>query len=275
MPHFHIQITTTLRLLHPICPPSSSSSPHHHPLNIILILLLLPPSLHFLQVPTDATDATDSTDPTVLTIPTHVLPSSSSSQILIGLDIEVGAAILRAHNRQYNSVQVHTAHEDGNNKPIVVPRLVPVRWQRESLTQRRLDGRTSRRCQIAQLITGAHHKRPEAAGAKFHQVNGNHAPRTLDAELLEKRSGNDALVGHKGVGVQDGASEHAHDDDAEPTADDGGCVAHDGAAGHGAEVGDDLGDGDGVGGEVVLAGEHGGVEILGAVGHEVEACHMH
>lgn len=102
-------------------------------------------------------------------------------------------------------------------------------------------------------------------------MDGDNAPGALHAELLEEGGGDDAFVGHEGVRVEQRAAENAHADDAEAPAEDGGAIADDGAAGHGAEVGDDLGDGDGIGGEVVLVGEHGGVEVLRAVGHEVEA----
>jgi len=78
------------------------------------------------------------------------------------------------------------------------------------------------------------------------------SPCALDAELLEERSGNYALVADKGVWVQQCAAEDAHRDDAEATPKDGGAVTNDRAAGHGAEVCDDLGYGDGVWAEIVL-----------------------
>ena len=104
-------------------------------------------------------------------------------------------------------------------------------------------------------------------------MDGDDAPRALDAKLLEESSGHDALVGHERVRVQQSTADDADEDDAEATAEDGGAVPNHCSAADGPEVGHDLRDGDGVGREVVLVGDHGGVEVLRAVRHEVEAGH--
>lgn len=93
-------------------------------------------------------------------------------------------------------------------------------------------------------------------------MDGDNTPGALHAELLEEGGGDDAFVGDESVGVEQRATEDAHADDAEAPAENGGAVADHGAAGHGTKVGDDLGDGDGVGGEVVLRGEHGRIQVL-------------
>ena len=105
-------------------------------------------------------------------------------------------------------------------------------------------------------------------------MDGNHAPRTLHAELFEESGSDDSLAANEAVRVQKRAAEDRDDDNAEATTEHLRQVAHGGSTGHSAEIGDDLGDGDGVGGELVLVLQHGRVEILGAVGHEVEPGHQ-
>ena len=97
-------------------------------------------------------------------------------------------------------------------------------------------------------------------------MDGNHAPGALDAELFEEGGGGDRVAAGEGVGVEEAAADDADEDDAEASSEDLGAVPDYGAAGHGAEVGDHLRDGHGVGAEFVLVLEHGGVEVLGAVG---------
>ena len=97
-------------------------------------------------------------------------------------------------------------------------------------------------------------------------MNGDDTPRALDAELLEEGGRGDLLGAREGVGVQQGAADDGDDDDTKAAAEDLAAVADQSAAGEGAEVGDDLSDGDSVGVEVVLVFEHGRVEVLGAVG---------
>ena len=82
------------------------------------------------------------------------------------------------------------------------------------------------------------------------------------------------MGGDEGVRVEEGTADNAHDDNAEAAAEDLTAVADYSAASHGAEIGDDLSDGDGIGAELELVGEQGWVEILRAVRHEVKACHQ-
>lgn len=86
------------------------------------------------------------------------------------------------------------------------------------------------------------------------------APRTLDAELLEKGRGNDTLVADKGVWIEERATYDANDDDAEPPAERLREEAYHGAASHGAKVGHNLGYSNGVGAEFELILQHGRVE---------------
>lgn len=75
------------------------------------------------------------------------------------------------------------------------------------------------------------------------------------------------------VWVQQCAAGDAHGDDAEAAPDHLTGEVDDRAAEHGAEVGHDLGDGDGIGGKAELVLQHGGVQVLRAVRHEVEPGH--
>jgi hypothetical protein len=209
----------------------------------------------------------------ILTIPALQFPVSArnSHHILIGRDVEIPASVLRPNKCEQDDICVHTAHENANHETVLVPLRLSLGRQRELLANRRFNGGTRTAHKITELVTRADNKRPETTRGEFHEVNGNNAPRALDAELLEECGGNDAFVGDECVWVEQCAAEDAHADYGDAATEDGGRVADDGAAGHGAEVGDDLGDGDGVGGEAVLICEHRGVQVLGTVGHEVEA----
>ena len=117
------------------------------------------------------------------------------------------------------------------------------------------------------------YKRAEGAWGKFHKVDGDDAPCALDTELFEEGSGHDFLAANKGVWVEQGTADDGHENDAEASAEYLGGVADYSAAGHGAKIGDYLSYSDGIGREIVLVLDHEGVEVLGAVGHEIEACH--
>jgi hypothetical protein len=109
--------------------------------------------------------------------------------------------------------------------------------------------------------------------ARTKQGEDKHIPSALHAKLLKISRRDDPSAIDKGVRVQQRATNYGDENDGEAAAEDLRGIADDGAAGHGAEVGDDLGDGDVVGGEAELVLQHGGIEVLGAVGHEVEAGH--
>ena len=104
-------------------------------------------------------------------------------------------------------------------------------------------------------------------------MDRNDAPCPLHAELFEERGCHDLVCADESVRVEQRAANDGDEDDAEPAAKDLRAIPHNGPAGHGPEISDDLGDGDGVGGEVVLVLDHERVEVLRAVGHEVEAGH--
>lgn len=188
--------------------------------------------------------------------------------------VKVAAQVLGSDKGEDNDVDVDAGHEDGNDLAVVVALLhLERRGQGEALADAGLDGGRGRGDEVAELVRGADDKGAERTGRQLHEVDGDDAPGALDAELLEKGGGHDGVGADKGVRVEEGATDDAAADDAEAAADGLGEEADDGAAGHGAEVGDDLGNGDLVGREVELVLQHGRVEILAAVAHEVEAGH--
>src|SRR4051812_9788208 len=97
-------------------------------------------------------------------------------------------------------------------------------------------------------------------------MNWDDPPSTLDAELLKVGWSYDAVAGGEGVGVQQGASNNGNDDDGETTTENGGAIANNSTASDGAQIGNDLGNGDSIGAEVVLVAQHGRIKILRAVG---------
>ena len=97
-------------------------------------------------------------------------------------------------------------------------------------------------------------------------MDWNDTPGSLDTKLLEKGGGDDGAAGGEGVGIKESTSDYTDKDDAEATAEDLTTVSNDGTTGHGTQVCDDLGDGDLIGGEVVLVGKHCRVKILRTMG---------
>ena len=206
-------------------------------------------------------------------VPDLLVHARHSSHVLISSDVKVPAAVLRAHEREQDYIGIHAAHEDADDQAVLVPRDLALRRERELLADGGLNGRAGGRHEVAELVAGADDEGAEAAGGQLHEVDGYDAPGALDAELLEEGCGDDGVAAGEGVGVEQRAAEDAHDNDAQPATEDGGTVADECAACHSAEVGNDLSDGDTVGTEVVLVAQHRRVQILAAVGHEVEAGH--
>lgn len=203
-----------------------------------------------------------------------VIPASNSSRVVIVSDVEALAKLFGAQEGQDNDVGVDAAHEDADDLAVVVTNnaLCSGR-QGEALANAGLDGGRCRRGEVTQLVGGTDDKGSEGTGGQLHQVDGDDTPGALDAELLEKGGSHDGGVVHKGVWVEQGAANNAAADDAESTADGLAQEADKGSASHGAQVGNNLRNGDLVGAEGELVGQHGRVEILAAVAHEVEAGH--
>lgn len=203
-----------------------------------------------------------------------VVPASHLGGVLVVGHIEALAKLLGTQEGQDEDVGVDAAHEDANDLAVVV--ALGARgggWQGEALANGCLDGGRGRRHQVTELVSGTDDEGSESTGRQLHQVNGNDSPSALHAELLEESSGHDGRVVHKGVGVEQSTADNAADDDAEATADRLAHETNNGTASHGAQVSNDLGHGDLVGTESQLVRQHGRVQILAAVAHEVEAGH--
>lgn len=193
--------------------------------------------------------------------------SSHNLHIAVMRDIKLTAQLLWPKEGNNNDIGVDASHKDANDLAIVVAMLDLLRrWQGEPLPDRRLDGRAGRRNKVTQLVRSTDSKGTDRTRRKLHQMDGDDAPCALHAELLEEGSRHDGFVVHEGIGVQQGTTDDGDDDDGEAAAKDLTRPAAEGTAGQGTEVGDDLGDGDGVGGEAELVRQHGGIEVLRAVG---------
>lgn len=105
-------------------------------------------------------------------------------------------------------------------------------------------------------------------------MDGDDAPGALDTELLEEGYCCDLFGTDECVGVEEAAADDANEDYGEAAPEDLGAVPYGRAACHSPKISNNLSDCDGVWGEAVLILEHGGVEILRAMGHEIEAGHQ-
>lgn len=206
----------------------------------------------------------------------HLINQISTSSLLhvrVVHNTHIATQELRAKESEKDNVCVHSTEEDANDLSVLVAVNLALGREGELLSNGGLDSRTGARGQVTELVRGTDDESSERAGRQLHQVDGDDSPCALDTELFEEGGGDDGGGAGIGVWVEKSTADDTDEDDAETTAEDGTAVSDGGASGHGAQVGDDLGNGDLVGGEVVLVAQHGGVEILGAVRHEVEAGH--
>lgn len=203
-----------------------------------------------------------------------VVPAGHNSSVVVVSDVKALAQLLGAKDGQDNDVGVDAAHEDADDLAVVVAgNALCGGRQGEALANAGLDGGRRRGDEVAQLVGGADDKGPKGTGRQLHQVDGDDAPGALDAELLEKGGGHDGRVVHKSVWVEQSAADNAAADDAESTADGLAQETNERSSSHGTQVGHNLRNGDLVGAEGELVGQHGRVQILAAVAHEVEAGH--
>lgn len=133
--------------------------------------------------------------------PQLAIRPGNRGQILISSNIEIAPAILGPDKRQQDNIRIHTAHEDTNDQAILVARNLALGRQRKLLADSRLDGGRGRRHEVAELVRRADDKGAERARRELHEVDGNHAPRALDAELLEKGRCDDGVAAGEGVRV--------------------------------------------------------------------------
>lgn len=215
---------------------------------------------------------------------THRLPSMQHSgqrilprrftQIPIMRDPKLQPKPLGPQQRKDDDIRKDTSHEDTNDLAIFIPRSLSLWRQREPLSNGGLNRRRSRGHKIAQLIRCADHKGSKRPGTELHEMDRNDAPRALHAELLEKRGRHDPLVGNEGIRVEQRATNHTDRNDREASPEDLRYIPHHRPTRHGAQIRHNLGDGDGVRGEIVLVLEHEWVDVLRAVRHEIEPGHQ-
>ena len=136
------------------------------------------------------------------------------------------------------------------------------RRQREAFADRRFDRGAGRRDQISKLIGRADGERADGSGRELHQVDRDHAPGALYAELLEEGGGHHVGRSDEGVRVQKCTADDADDDDGEAAAEDLTGPAAESAARQGSKVGDNLRDRNFVGREAKLTLEQCRIQIL-------------
>ena len=105
-------------------------------------------------------------------------------------------------------------------------------------------------------------------------MNWDDTPGTLDAELFKESGCDHSVRGSVGVWIEKGAAEDTHADDAEPTAKDLATVPDRCAPGDSAQVCHDLGHCYRIGRKQILILQHGRIQVLTTMGHEVEAGHQ-
>lgn len=176
--------------------------------------------------------------------------------IRIMLNIQISASPFRSHEGEQNHISVHRSQKDADDLAIVVPldcfALLDDRSEWVLFTNGRLNCRRSRTRKIAELVRCSDHEGSQAARGKLHQVDWDNAPGALNAELFEECCCDDSFAAGECVGVEQGSADDTDKNDAEAPAEDLAAVPDHGAAGHGAQVCDDLSDRDGVGGELEL-----------------------
>ena len=175
-------------------------------------------------------------------------------QIAIIDSFKASSQILRTHKRHDNNVSVNATHEDTHHFPVLVALGFAFRWERKAGSKGGFDGRGGGGSEVAELVGSSYYEGAERAWRELHEMDGDHTPGTLDAELLEEGSGNNGFAAGVGVRVEQGASDNRDENNGEAATEDLGAVANDSAAGHGTEIGDYLSYGHGIGAEAVLVG---------------------
>lgn len=130
-------------------------------------------------------------------------------------------------------------------------------------------------------------------------MNGDYTPGSLDAKLLKEGGCNNTMVGHERVRIKEGTANNTHHHDTKTAAKYLRGKPDNSTTKHGAKIGNDsvdvsaskyylyvgyeqekfpdendvLGDRNFVCAKVILVLQHGRIEILGAMRHEVEASH--
>lgn len=97
-------------------------------------------------------------------------------------------------------------------------------------------------------------------------MDGNNAPCTLDAELFEECGSHDPLIRDECVRVEKCAAHNADYNDAETPAESLAQISDRCTTSESTQIGDYLGYGNGISGEIELILEKSRVQILGAVG---------
>jgi len=104
--------------------------------------------------------------------------------------------------------------------------------------------------------------------------DGYHSPGSLNHSLFEERRRNHPLASNKSIGINQSAADDTRKDDTETTAKHLREIADDSTTSHRTQICHDLRYRDRVRREAVLVFQHGWVEVLTAVGHEVHASHQ-
>ena len=109
---------------------------------------------------------------------------------------------------------------------------VDERLKREARSKGTLNRATGRTGQVTKLVRSTDDEGPEGTGGQLHEVDRDHTPSALHAELFEKGGGDDGFAGGESVGVEESTADGADDNDGKATAELLGEVAYDCAAGH-------------------------------------------
>ena len=123
----------------------------------------------------------------------HGIVARRLGHILIVLDAEFLAQVLRTADCEDDDIEEYAAHEDTDDFPVLVSQCLAFGRQRESFTGCRFDGRRGGRHEITELVARADDECSEGARGELHEMDGNDAPSALDAELLEEGCGDDGV----------------------------------------------------------------------------------
>ena len=124
------------------------------------------------------------------------------------------------------------------------------------------------------MVGSANDECSETARGELHQMDRDHAPSALDAELFEESGRDHSLAAGECVRVEQSSTDDGYEDDAEPSTKDLGRVSDDRSACHGSQIGNHLSHSHSIWRELELIFEHGWIKILRAMRHEVETCHQ-
>ncbi|EEQ41340.1 hypothetical protein CLUG_05467 [Clavispora lusitaniae ATCC 42720] len=192
---------------------------------------------------------------------------------IVSLHVKVSASVFGTQKNNDNHVGKNSANKNTHHFGVVKARLSVWKRDGKSFTNGGFNGRRCRRRQVTQSVRKSNNQGSVCWRRQLGQVDRNNTPGALDTCLQKESAGVDAWALCVCPWVNHGASKKTGQDNGQSSAHKSGKVAAHHSAENGAQVGHGIGHGRAVSSILQLRAQKRRVQILRAVGHEVETGH--